>query len=75
SQPTRLRQPIFNKSPKVSDGPGVRPHHFEPGLRPPRDSMKKTTTYRTVARQPGQRSRSAPTANHKLNSQDRFFKG
>jgi hypothetical protein len=36
--------------------------------------MQKTTTYRTVARQPGRRSRSAPPANQNLNSQDRFFK-
>jgi hypothetical protein len=36
--------------------------------------MQKTTTYRTVVRQPDQRSRSAPTADHKLTSKDRFFK-
>ncbi|MBC8290486.1 MAG: hypothetical protein H8E37_09230 [Planctomycetes bacterium] len=51
-----------------------RHHHSKPGMRPPRDSMHEATTYRTVARQPGQPSRSAPTANHKLNAKNRFFK-
>ncbi|MGZ0169887.1 MAG: hypothetical protein ACKVHE_10045 [Planctomycetales bacterium] len=46
-----VRETVRHKSwPPVATS--ARPDHSAHGLRPPRDLMQKTTTYRTVVRQP-----------------------